>query len=302
METPNADQSSTDTPGKSADSKGSGNNMKARVYVPLILWLAISNIIAFLMLMVAAPKAEDYAEQSLEQKRREHENIAPAVMPTDTPKNIHTLAPLGDTMIVLPRRMYDSAIITSAMTEYTSRSSGIVNIFEPFIGAMRPLQSILLLAFIAGYLGGSLHALASLLYYRSHEKLTNHWTLWYIARPLKGAITAVIFSFIIQAGLMTGVSGDSVINPIGIIALSLLVGMSAHDAMHRMGIVFSTFFNTHRHSTTSEKTGDVFYDSEGNAVVIYSDGTYGIYHKLPLKETSAENISEEAVKQLQNKK
>ena len=57
----------------------SAGKMGALTYVPLALWLVLSNILAFLMLMVVAPKAEDFVEQSLQQKRLEHESNAPVV-------------------------------------------------------------------------------------------------------------------------------------------------------------------------------------------------------------------------------
>ncbi len=263
--------------------------MGSFTYVPLALWLVLSNILAFLMLMVVAPKAEDFVEQSLHQKRIEHESSS-TVAVDENPKD-SAVKKYPDSLSQ-GNKPIKGSIASLSMQPVAHDEAIINNLLEPFVGTMRPLQSVLLLAFIAGYLGGSLHALASLLHYRACDGLTHHWTLWYIARPLKGAITAVIFSFIIQAGLMTGVSGDSVVNPIGIIALSLLVGMSAHDATNRLGIVFATFFNTSRRDYhTIVKTGEI-RDSEGNMIFIYSDGTHTVYSKLEEKPQSRTVIDE----------
>ncbi len=269
---------------------GQSDKMGILTYVPLALWLVLSNILAFLLLMVVAPRAEDFAEQSLQQKRAEYEHTSTAAVESSLESsNKHAK---GDSVSVVQEqtRQHLSAASITSQDAAADNKAIVSSLLEPFVGTMRPLQSLLLLAFIAGYLGGSLHALASLLHYRAHNELTHYWTLWYVGRPLKGAITAVIFSFIIQAGLMTGVSGDSVVNPMGIIALSLLVGMSAHDATNRLGIVFSTFFNTAKNDKELTKTGEVFRDSEGHVVVIYEDGTHRVCRK-PQKEEENKGLS-----------
>lgn len=123
----------------------------------------------------------------------------------------------------------------------TSASRTLV---ERFLGIPQPpdpIQASLIIVCLAGWLGGVLHGLSSLIDYRSARRLFASWTLWYFVRPFQGALVAVVFLAVVQGGLLPGGSASTV-NTIGVIAIGFIVGLSADAATTRLSYVFKTLF------------------------------------------------------------
>lgn len=106
-------------------------------------------------------------------------------------------------------------------------------------------QSILLVAFLFGILGGATHGFASLMNFRGQRRLFKSWTLWYFGRPLLGGMMAVIFYVVVRAGLFSGAaSSNYAVNVYGVAAFSALAGLFTDAATEKLGEVFETIFAT----------------------------------------------------------
>jgi len=95
------------------------------------------------------------------------------------------------------------------------------------------------LAAWAGLLGGFLHGAQSLVHYMGNGSLRRTWALWYLLRPLQGAVVGTALYVIARAGL---ISGAGQVNIYGVSALGLLGGWFSKNAADKMKEVFETLF------------------------------------------------------------
>jgi hypothetical protein len=86
-------------------------------------------------------------------------------------------------------------------------------------------------ALLAGILGGSLHAMRSLIWYRGNKTLVRSWTLRYLLLPFTGGIIAVAFYLLVQVGLFTPQNGTGSLLILGI---AVLVGMFSEQATEKL--------------------------------------------------------------------
>jgi hypothetical protein len=86
-------------------------------------------------------------------------------------------------------------------------------------------------ALLAGILGGSLHALRSLIWYRGNKTLVRSWTLRYFLLPFTGGIIAVAFYLLVQVGLFTPQNGNGNLLILGI---AVLVGMFSEQSTEKL--------------------------------------------------------------------
>jgi hypothetical protein len=108
--------------------------------------------------------------------------------------------------------------------------------------SMSPDTNVMIMAAIAGALGGVLHSLRSMAGYIGARQFKWSWSFYYLSLPFVAAILALIFYFVIRGGLMSpqGVTGD--INPYGIAAISGLVGLFTGQAAGMLQKIFETLF------------------------------------------------------------
>ena len=59
----------------------------------------------------------------------------------------------------------------------------------------------IVMSLVGGALGGSLHGIASLTAHVAQGDLDTRWTMWYVTNPVVGAALAIVFFFVLQAGL-----------------------------------------------------------------------------------------------------
>jgi hypothetical protein len=103
-------------------------------------------------------------------------------------------------------------------------------------------QQFLVLAAVAGSLGGLLHALRSLSTYVGERYLFRSWLLYYVLLPLVGAVLATIVYVVLRAGLLPGETATSQPNPYGIAAVAALVGLFSGQAAEKLQAIFETIF------------------------------------------------------------
>jgi hypothetical protein len=89
-------------------------------------------------------------------------------------------------------------------------------------------------------LGGSTYGLASLTIWIANNKYEKSWTLWYISRPIVGGALALIFYFLLRAGLVGGFPIN--VGDFGFAAISIIIGLLATTAMKKLRDVFDVLF------------------------------------------------------------
>jgi hypothetical protein len=92
-------------------------------------------------------------------------------------------------------------------------------------------KNLFLAVLLAGVLGGTLHAMRSLFWYRGTKTLVRSWILMYILLPFTGGLIAAAFYLIVRAGIFhpEGGSGDLLV-----IGIAILVGMFSDQATEKL--------------------------------------------------------------------
>jgi hypothetical protein len=91
-----------------------------------------------------------------------------------------------------------------------------------------------------GILGGATYGLASLTIWIANNKYERSWTLWYISRPVIGGALALIFYFLLRAGLVGGFPIN--VGDFGFAAISIIVGLLSTTAMKKIRDIFDVLF------------------------------------------------------------
>jgi len=98
------------------------------------------------------------------------------------------------------------------------------------------------LVVITSALGSYVHTVTSFTLYAGNGNLFPSWLAWYLLRPAVSAALALIFFFVLRAGLFSGTAADQMINPSGIAAISGMVGMFSKQATEKLSKIFDTIF------------------------------------------------------------
>ena len=100
----------------------------------------------------------------------------------------------------------------------------------------------LLMVIAGGALGSVVNALKSLTWYVGNRRLVTSWGLWYVSIVFVGSSLAMIFYMVIRAGLLAPAADVRVINPFGVVAVSMLVGMFSKGALDKINSVADVLF------------------------------------------------------------
>jgi len=110
---------------------------------------------------------------------------------------------------------------------------------------------LILIALLAGIVGGFVHVAVSYAQYRATMRLTEEWFSWYLLRPVIGGGLAMAFYAVVRAGFVTpGAGADSaggaaqILSPYGILAVGLLVGLCNAQAERKLRSVGQALFDT----------------------------------------------------------
>lgn len=127
-------------------------------------------------------------------------------------------------------------------------TTGQCSIFQLWLG--NPARScngetlLLWVTILVGAIGALIHAWSSLATYIGNRTYVASWTLWYCARPLIGAMLAVLFYVVIRGGFLGTSVDTSNLNLYSFAALAGLVGMFSKQAADKLEEVFSVLFKS----------------------------------------------------------
>ena len=106
---------------------------------------------------------------------------------------------------------------------------------------------------IAAALGSNVHAATSFVDFTGNRRLYGNWVWWYILRLFIGVSLALIFYFVIRAGLLTVGNTSDDINKFGIAAVAGLVGMFSKQATDKLSELFDNLFKTEKPDERMDK-------------------------------------------------
>jgi hypothetical protein len=109
---------------------------------------------------------------------------------------------------------------------------------------------LIVLAILAGALGGWTTAIRLFAFWAGERKLKSTWAWWFGNRVLGGAALALIVYLVIRAGLFGTENATGDVNAYGTAAFAALVGLFSRQAIRKLQEVFDTLFQK------SEEGGD----------------------------------------------
>ena len=112
-------------------------------------------------------------------------------------------------------------------------------------------KNLIVVNTLFGILGGSTYGLASITTWIGNNKFGNSWTLWYVSRPIVGGALALIFYFLLRAGLVGGFPVN--VGDFGFAAVSIIIGLLTTTAMKKIRDVFDVLFGI---AKSKEDMGD----------------------------------------------
>jgi hypothetical protein len=101
-------------------------------------------------------------------------------------------------------------------------------------------ERLIFLVIVAGAIGSYIHSATSFADYVGNRKFARSWIWWYALRPFVGIALALIFYFVVRAGLLTG--GASDVSPYGVASMAALAGMFSKQATDKLEELFTTLF------------------------------------------------------------
>ena len=112
-------------------------------------------------------------------------------------------------------------------------------------------KNLIIVNTLFGILGGSTYGLASVTTWIGNNKYGKSWTLWYISRPIIGGALALLFFFLLRAGLVSGFPVN--VGDFGFAATSIIIGLLTTTAMKKIRDIFDVLFGIEK---SKEDIGD----------------------------------------------
>ena len=106
---------------------------------------------------------------------------------------------------------------------------------------------LMLIVLISGAFGACIHAARAFAYFHGVGRFDDRWRAWYFLRIPTGMGLALLFYFVVRAGLFSGAFADASdgaanVNPFGFAALAGLTGMFAKQATAKLEELFDNLF------------------------------------------------------------
>lgn len=101
-----------------------------------------------------------------------------------------------------------------------------------------PDKTMMLLVFLAAALGGLVHVLRSLYWYRGQQKLMTNWVPMYVLLPFAASALGFVFYLVIRAGIYEPTPGTSYL----LVGLGALVGMFSIQATEKLKSIAEGIF------------------------------------------------------------
>ena len=101
----------------------------------------------------------------------------------------------------------------------------------------------LALVLVAGALGALVHAMRSLYWYVGHRELRPNWILQYLLLPVVGSTLGALVYLAVRGGLLPTQQGAAALSPLGMAAVSGVVGMFSSQAVTKRHQVADSLFS-----------------------------------------------------------
>jgi hypothetical protein len=132
----------------------------------------------------------------------------------------------------------------AATTKIVEQTQKVTFVWGLFSLDLSKTTGLMLLAAVAGALGGWTTAIRLFAFWAGERKLVATWPWWFGNRVLGGAALALIVYLLIRAGLFGSASATGDVNPYGTAAFAALVGLFTRQAMTKLQALFDTLFQT----------------------------------------------------------
>jgi hypothetical protein len=130
----------------------------------------------------------------------------------------------------------------AAATAVADQTHNVTFVWGLFSLQLSKTTGLMVLAAVAGALGGWTTAIRLFAFWAGERKLKATWPWWFGNRVLGGAALALIVYLLIRAGLFGSESATGDVNPYGTAAFAALVGLFTRQAMTKLQAVFDTLF------------------------------------------------------------
>lgn len=127
---------------------------------------------------------------------------------------------------------------------------------------------LLMLFGALGILGGCVHGISSIAYHKGVDNYTPTWTLYYLSRPVLGAILAPSLCLLLRGKL----AGESLkvddLNLFGYCTVAFLTGLFSGEALNNLRDVAEALFRSKRaEDQASLRIKDVFVETAGDSAL-----------------------------------
>lgn len=147
-----------------------------------------------------------------------------------------------------------------------------------------PLElRFLLLVASGGALGSSLQALYRLTEMIGTRRLIKGWRLWFVLRVVMGIPLSMIIYMGVRGGILSTTADATALNPYGTLAISILVGLFAAQALEKLNAVAATLF---RDNSSLERQ----IDQIGSALAVATLDNYNGWVCLSIQDQSGGTI------------
>jgi len=99
---------------------------------------------------------------------------------------------------------------------------------------------LLIIVCLCGALGSMVHVLRSVSWYIGNRELRRSWLIKYILQPFIGGTLALVFYFVIRAGLLPTESSALNVNILGLAGIASLVGLFSDQAVLKLKVIAET--------------------------------------------------------------
>lgn len=112
---------------------------------------------------------------------------------------------------------------------------------------------LLALVLLVAALGASLHGLLSLAAFVGNREFTESWILWYLSRPVSGALLGLVFYLVGRGGLFIEIQMGSRTSLYAVLAVAILVGLFSKQALDKLSDLFDVLFQSNKQKALKDK-------------------------------------------------
>ncbi len=172
------------------------------------------------------------------------------------------VGPLGSTLLALYLLAFTALLSYTLLcfwstpsTEATNTSTTIHYLGMEF-SDLAYETLLLIIVTLCGAMGSMVHTLRSISWYIGNRELRRSWMLKYIMQPFIGGTLALVFYFVIRAGLLPTQDSIQSANLLGFAGIASLVGMFSDQAVLKLKAIAETVFTQPKPGTDAVPQDD----------------------------------------------